>query len=67
MELYIRNDSKYHLLYNCSFYNTSTISLEKRVNIPLGNVIMFVSITQLVRNFVDQNSHFVLFFKKCDR
>ena len=48
MDLYFRNGTKYHLLYNCTFYNTSAIPIEKRINIPLGIIILIVSSTQLV-------------------
>lgn len=48
MESYIRNDAEFRRLYNCSFYNVSKISLEDRVNLPLGVSIMTVSIIQLV-------------------
>ena len=43
MELFIRGDAEFNRLYNCSFYNVSDISLEKRSNVPIGIIIFTVS------------------------
>ena len=43
MELFIRRGDEFERLYNCSFYNVSDISLEKRTNIPIGALIFTVS------------------------
>ena len=41
MESFIRRDSEFQMLYNCSFYNVSDIPLEQRVNFPIGAFVFY--------------------------
>lgn len=48
MELFIRHDSEFQRLYNCSFYNISAVPLERRSNFPIGISFMTISLVEAV-------------------
>ena len=66
MELFIRNDSEFQRLYNCSFYNVSDIPLELRAHFPIGALIFTLAFVQEVKhysnfNFIEIRWKFFLF------
>jgi hypothetical protein len=48
MERFIRNDSNFQLLFNCSFYNVSDLPLHNRKGIFYGLVLLLTSLVEMV-------------------
>jgi hypothetical protein len=48
MEQFLLNTPDFHRLYNCSFYDVSSVPLAQRQHVLLGVVFVVITVVQVV-------------------